>query len=40
MVEANADAGAKFEAIGLVADTIKNVLKNKKVTASLLEVLE
>ena len=40
MVEAaQSEAGTKFAAIGLNADTVKNVLKNKKVTASLLEIL-
>ena len=39
MVEANEEASAKFTAIGIQAETIKNVLKNKKVTAALLEII-
>ena len=39
MVEANDAAAAKFAAIGIQGDTLANILKNKKVTASLMEVL-
>jgi len=39
MVEAS-NAEARFTAIGMQPDTIKNMLKNKKATASLLEVLD
>jgi len=41
MAEENkSEAGTKFAAIGLTAETVTNVIKNKKVTASLLEILE
>ena len=39
MVEAT-DAETKFAAIGMTPDAVKNLIKNKKSTASLLEVLE
>jgi len=39
MVDAST-AEARFSAIGMQPDTIKNLLKNKKATASLLEVLD
>lgn len=39
MVETNV-AESKFAAIGMAPDAIKNMVKNKKATASLLEVLE
>ena len=39
MVEANDAAAAKFAAIGITGDTLTNLLKNKKVVASLMEVL-
>ena len=40
MVEANSDNYAKLAAIGMQPDTITNTLKNKKVTAALLDILE
>ena len=40
MVEANAAAEARFVAIGMQADTIKNLLKNAKKTQALIEVLD
>ena len=39
MVEANSDDHARLAAIGMQPDTIKNTLKNKKVTAALLDIL-
>jgi len=39
MVEAS-NAEARFAAIGMQPDPIKNMLKNKKATASLLEALD
>ena len=40
MVEAGNNAEARFAAIGMQPDTIKNRLKNKKKTESLIEVLD
>ena len=40
MVESNAGAEARLVAIGMQADTIKNLLKNAKKTQALIDILD